>query len=335
MTRPRDLKLSRLVSKAVCLLAVPGLCWPAQTPRFEAEVTNIHVQVSVTQNGLVLPGLQAKDFLVEDEGEPQTIIAFGQESIPIRLVLLLDMSGSVRRDLREIASVATAVLKQVRPHDEIGVMSFAVEATIEQPLTSDMQLVAGAIQRVARRGVLHGSGTRLIAPISSALNLLLAHSDAGLSPVAAFKRAILIITDNLPGPGRGDDPDVPFEPVPDAGIIRELLAADTVLNAIVIHRQHLGRRLPPPRDRPEDPGYRQENVIHIAHATGGDALISARMRDSFPQMLARIRNRYSVWYRPPKAETGTFRRITVSLTEEARKRYPNAVVRAREGYYVQ
>ncbi len=314
------------------LLTIFGGHSPAQAPHFKAEATNIHVQVSVTQDGHVISGLQSGDFVVRDEGEPQAIVAFGQESVPIRLVLLLDMSGSVRRDLREIASIAAGVLKQVQPQDEIGVMSFAVEANIEQQLTSDMKLVSGAIHRVARRGALHGSGTRLIAPIASALKLLLGHSDAG---VPAFKRAILIITDNLPGPGRGDNPDVRFEPVPDAGIIRELLAADTVLNAIVIHRQHLGTRLPPPRNRPEDPHYTQENVFHIAHATGGDALISARMRDSFPEMLTRIRMRYSVWYRPPKAKAGTFRRIAVSLTEEARKRYPNAVVRAREGYHVQ
>lgn len=317
---------------ALGLIGSFGIPCHAQAPRFSAEVTNIHVQVSVTRNGQVVRGLESSDFVVRDEGEPQEIVAFGQESVPIRLVLLLDTSGSVRRDLREIASIAAGVLKQVQPQDEIGVMSFAVEARMEQPLTSDMKLVAEAIRRTVGRGAQHGSGTRLIAPISSALKYLLAGSD---QTPAARKRSILIVTDNLPGPGRDDNPYVRFKPVPDAGIIRELLAADTVLNAIVVHRQHLGTRLPPPRERPEDPFYTQENVIHIARATGGDALISARMRDSFPEMLARIRMRYSLWYRPPKAKSGTFRRIGVSLAEEARKRHPDAVVQAREGYFVQ
>jgi hypothetical protein len=137
--------------------------------------------------------------------------------------------------------------------------------------------------------------------------------------------AILIITDNLPQAPLAED----------GPIIQELLEEDAVVHAIVVHRRHLGRKLPPPRDNPQDSRYTQENVFHIAQATGGDALLSARMKDSFSEMLSRIRMRYSIWYRPPQATAGSFRRIAVSLSESALKKCPKAKVRTREGYYVQ
>jgi VWFA-related protein len=313
-----------------------GIPCHAQAPRFSADVTNINVQVSVTEGGQVVAGLQSTDFVVRDEGEPQTIVAFGQESVPIRLILLIDMSGSIRGSIREMAEIAGAVLKQVHPQDRVGVMSFSIEGHLEQPLTADVDSAAQAIRRMANRGVLDVAGTRLIHPISSALGTLVTASAENRLEEASNRKAILIVTDNLPGvmvlPG---EPVKRFEPIPDAPIIRELLAADTVLDAIVVYRQHVGTRLPPPRDDPRDPRYTQENAIHIARATGGEAIVSVRMKDSFSALLSRIRGRYSIWYRPPqRAEAGTFRRITVSLSDEALRRYPRATVRAREGYYV-
>ena len=38
--------------------------------------------------------------------------------------------------------------------------------------------------------------------------------------------------------------------------------------------------------------------------------------------------------RPPNAKPGTVRRITVELTDEAKKRHPGAEIQARKGYVV-
>jgi len=236
------------------------------------------------------------------------------------------MSGSMRRDIREVAAIAGDVLKQVRAGDQVGVMSFVMRARLECPLTQDIASVVSTIRRVASAGTL-GAGTRLIAPISSALHVL-----ADQPGAVPSRDAILIITDNIPAP---EWTDLNFEFTPDAVIIRDLLETNSILNAIVVHRQRIGKRGPPPRDNPTAALYTQENVFHIAEATGGDAIISARMRDSFPDMLARIRARYSIWYRPPEAKPGAFRLIRVSLSDGAQQRYPRATIRARTGYYAQ
>jgi hypothetical protein len=50
-------------------------------------------------------------------------------------------------------------------------------------------------------------------------------------------------------------------------------------------------------------------------------------------MIERIRSRYSIHFRPVETESSRPRRIRVELSSAARRKYPNAVVRARSNYY--
>ena len=52
-------------------------------------------------------------------------------------------------------------------------------------------------------------------------------------------------------------------------------------------------------------------------------------------MIERIRSRYMLAYHAPDSTPGTFRHITVTLSPDARKRYPGAEIRTRSGYYAQ
>jgi VWFA-related protein len=159
-----------------------------------------------------------------------------------------------------------------------------------------------------------GSGTA----INSAIRAAAAH--AGKQAVRG-RRAVLIVTDNLSLNYR----------VPDEDVIRALYAADTVLNAILIGRH---RRPDPPRSGPYlNPDFSPSDVFKLAEQTGGEAMESNQVADSFEQMIERIRARYSIQYPAPPAETGVFRRIRVELSPSTRKRYANAVIRARGGYF--
>jgi hypothetical protein len=52
-------------------------------------------------------------------------------------------------------------------------------------------------------------------------------------------------------------------------------------------------------------------------------------------MIERIRSRYMLAYHAPESQPGKFRRITVTLGETARKRYPAAELHSRSGYYAE
>ena len=118
----------------------------------------------------------------------------------------------------------------------------------------------------------------------------------------------------------------------DEPAIFRLREENTVLCAIITSGVLPGARYV---RQPLEPGtlrYRVDNLGHIAAATGGGVVYVPT--DDFPDLLARVRSGYSLWFRPLGAKPGTMRRITVELTDEAKKRHPGAEIQARKGYIV-
>lgn len=62
----------------------------AQDIRFEAGVTNAHVDALVKQGGQTPHGLTKDDFIIRDGGKAQPILAFKEETVPLDLIIILD-----------------------------------------------------------------------------------------------------------------------------------------------------------------------------------------------------------------------------------------------------
>jgi len=268
----------------------------------------------VDHSGRVVSGLVADDFRVFDDGRPQKIAYFGTESEPLDLLLLLDVSGSMHRHLELLATTARAALKQLYPTDRVGVMLFAKRATVREPLTQDLRAVEEEMHDAVRHMESLGSGTAINAAIVEAAQYF------AKQPVHG-RRAVLIVTDNLSLNYR----------LPDAEVIRQLYAADAVLNGILIGKQK--RPSPPRPGQYFNPDFTPSDVFKLADQSGGEAIEAGKIGDSFARMIERIRARYSIQYEAPPSEPGAFHRIHVELTADARARRHVATVRARAGYY--
>src|SRR5205823_7737358 len=73
-----------------------------ENPVFRAGVALVRVDAQVTsRNNRIVSDLTRDDFEVLDENQPQKIVYFGRESEPLDLLLLLDVSGSMRRSIEE------------------------------------------------------------------------------------------------------------------------------------------------------------------------------------------------------------------------------------------
>lgn len=272
------------------------------------------VDVQVTdRKGRVVADLAAEDFRVLDNGQPQKIAHFGREAEPLDLLLLLDVSGSMRRWLEEMAKAARAALAALGPGDRVGVMLFARDAALREPLTGDFAAVQEEIRNAPRDPGL-GSGTSINASAIKAAGYLREQPPRG-------RRAILIVTDNV---------SLNYM-VPDEAVLRELYAADAVFNAILIGKQ---RRPDPPRPGTYvNPDFTPSDVFKLAEESGGEAVEARSAGDSFREMIGRIRARYSLQYAAPASAPGEFHRIQVELAPEVRARHREGVIRARAGYY--
>src|SRR5262245_12366228 len=72
-----------------------------QQPTFRSGARTVAVYATVTdRDGRLAPDLARDVFQIRDDGKPQTITVFSNEIQPIRVVVMLDRSTSMRGNLR-------------------------------------------------------------------------------------------------------------------------------------------------------------------------------------------------------------------------------------------
>lgn len=287
---------------------------PGETPVFRTGVADVRVVVQVTEGNKLVKGLTKNDFVVTDEGQPQTIAYFGQESEPLDLLLLLDISGSMRKYIEQMGDTAADALKALSPGDRVAIMTFGVRTNLHFDWFDNHAEVARQLRTAVDDQEKVGYGTAINQAVIDAAKFMVKDDSPAL-------RSILIVTDNLGLNYQANDEMT----------VGYLLRADAVLNAIVI-----GRGIRPDKSRPgENPDFTPADVFQLADKTGGEAVKSDRAAAFFPEMVSRIRDRYTLAYHLPEgAKPGQFRQVGVALSPAARVAHSQAVVRARSGYYV-
>jgi VWFA-related protein len=284
---------------------------------FRTGVSDVRVTVQATENGTTLKGLTKDDFLVTDQGVRQPLSYFAQEKEPMDLLLVLDISGSMRRHIEQMSDTARDALRYLSAGDRVGIMTFGSRTNVHFDFFDDHTEVAQQLRTAVDDQEKVGFGTAINPAVIDATRYFeQAHGQD--------RRSILMVTDNLGLNYKANDELT----------IGYLLKADTVFNAIVI-----GRAIRPDRKNGskayENPDFTPADVFRLADATGGEAVKSDKAAEFFPEMVARIRDRYTLAYRVPEgAKPGEFRSISVTLTPAARNAHPKAEVRARTGYYV-
>lgn len=269
----------------------------------------------------IVTGLTKDDFVIYDEGAVQPMTYFGREAEALRLLLLLDVSGSMKRHLQLMAATAKQALRYLRYRDRVGIMLFSKETKVKEEFNGDLDEVAREIQEAVWDEEL-GAGTAINASILSAADYMHSFDEKVEDPrQRQERRAILIVTDNLALNYKASDEQV----------LRALYSNDIVMNAIVVGRGQ--RPGPPPEGKTPNPDFSPSDVFYLSEQSGGEAVKADRADTAFQEMMERIRTRYSLSYRAPDAASGSFRHVRVELSPSARKLYPQARVRHRNGYY--
>src|SRR5258706_3369255 len=188
-----------------------------EMPVFRAGVTLVKVDIEVTGRSSVdISDFKQQDFKIFDEGALQEIAYFGRESEPLDLMLLLDVSGSMRRSLEEVAAGARVALAQLHPGDRVALMLFSRRAEVVQPFTDDFGGTQHRILDSIYKQNL-GSGTLINESLIAAADYMKKQPVKG-------RRAILIVTDNE---------GLNYKS-PDAEVVKSMYSADTVLNALIV-----------------------------------------------------------------------------------------------------
>jgi len=301
-----------------CKLAVIFPVWALTTTAagqgpatFRADVSLVHVDAEVAAaDGRVLTGLSKEDFRVFDEGAGQPVLSFAAEDVPLDLILLFDISGSMRPVVQQVASAAREGLRELRQGDRVSVMVFNTRSRVILPFTEDLD----AVERSIRDDVLNrrfGGGTLIQQAVDNAAMRFMHESRTGR------RRAVLIITDNMGMRTRSEQ-----------SVVRDFWEADALLSGLIVANSvYQVQRAMHPASLLMSAGMKG-----IAEKTGGDAIRSDDAGAAFQDMMRRIRSRYSLYYRMPEGKAGQPRTIRVELSADAETRFPKAHVRTRRGY---
>src|ERR687898_529163 len=107
------------------LVAVGAVAAAQEQPVFRGTGDAVRVFVTVTdRDGRLITTLTRDDFEVRDEGTPQPLTQFDNSPQPIRLIVMLDVSGSMEGNLPLLRAASAQLFSRLRPDDVARVGSF-------------------------------------------------------------------------------------------------------------------------------------------------------------------------------------------------------------------
>lgn len=172
---------ARLSLGLLLLAAVPVA---AQMPAFSSRVDAVRVDVLVTDRAGVVRRLGVDDFELFDNGVRQQIDLVTFERLPLKVVLVFDLSSSVAGDrLEHLRSAGLALLDQLAPDDRVALVTFSHVVSIGAPLAAGGERVRAALAEA------QGSGrTALVDATHTAM--MLAGSEVGRSLLIVFSDGV-------------------------------------------------------------------------------------------------------------------------------------------------
>jgi VWFA-related protein len=143
---------------AAASILLPSLVAARQSPkgekaatfRLDVRVVQVDAQIVDKKTRHAMLSLTQDDFQVLEDNVPQKISSFSQDTLPLSVVLLFDLTDSVRPVLKSLADGALEALQHLKPEDEVAVMAYAASAQVLQPATTDRALAVAAIEKASR-----------------------------------------------------------------------------------------------------------------------------------------------------------------------------------------
>jgi Ca-activated chloride channel homolog len=297
--------------------------------KINSEVVNV-LFTAQDRNRRLLTALRQEDVRLIENGQPQELISFSRQvDLPLSLAILIDTSVSQQRTLPEEKSAAIAFLETVmRPaKDEVSVISFTGEATLEQGMTNNLVRLRQAIDRVKfippsgyiGGGVIAGtppiSGDNQMTQGSTAIwDSIWVTADEVLGPAPErTRRAIILLSDGVNTSGRKKLDDA----------VQAALRSEAIIYSIGIGDNFYS-------------GVDKGSLNKIAERTGGRAYFprdERELRDAFRQIQDEMRSQYLIAYEPTdQKRDGSYRKIEIELVNQALQK-EKVKITHRQGYF--
>lgn len=295
-----------------------------ETIRLSTDLVVLDVQVLNRKTGEIINGLKARDFELYEDGQRQEISHFSQDRLPLSVILLMDLSGSVSPALREIQSGALLALERFREQDEVAVIAFSSETQLVQGFTRDRRLILDRIGKIEKTSVI-GQGTSLFTGLrESAI-----HMEKAANPIS--RRVIIAVTDNIAWEYNNSG-------LSEKEVSDQIDQSGSMVCGLVVEGALTKTEKMFSWNRPGagDVFRRKMSVDPFANQTGGEVIKSdkTQVNTRLAMLIDHLRTRYSIGFSPRREQIdGNFHRVQLALSTEARGRLGDPAIRARQGYF--
>jgi len=167
----------RDILQGAAVLFGAGFARGQDTPTFSTEVKVVNVLATVrNKTGALNSNLGQDDFLLSEDGRPQTIRYFARESdLPLTLGLMVDTSGSQRKVMDAERGASMRFLDRVirDNKDQVFIMQFDSAVQMRQSLTYSVGKLEDALayvdtETMRQLRIQHGGGTLLYDAVARA-----------------------------------------------------------------------------------------------------------------------------------------------------------------------
>ena len=300
--------------------------------KIDTEAVNV-LFTAQDKSRRLLTDLKQADVRLLEDGQPQEITGFARQvDLPLSLAILIDTSASQERTLPEERAAAKSFLQSVvRPvKDEVSVISFTGEATLEQGLTNNVTRLNRAIDRVEfvppsgylGGGVIAGgtppiSGDNQMTQGSTAIwdAIWITSEEVLKNSPDKTRRAIILLSDgvNTFGSKKFDD------------AVQAALRNEAVIYCVGVGDEFMG-------------GVDEGVLKRLSEKTGGRAFFprdESELRKAFTQIQTELRSQYLIAYEPSNQKRdGSYRKIQIQIVNPELSKQ-KVTLTHRQGYFAQ
>lgn len=263
---------------------------------------NLNVVVT-DKTGRYVPGLEAAQFEVLEDGVPQEVSFFSAEVTPLTVLLLLDASTSMRPSVAGVKEAAANFVRKLWDGDKAIVGDFNEKVRFSTHFTDDVDRLIATIES------LYPSGWTAL------YDSILISTDK-LSQVDG-RKALLVFTDGDDSRGQGFGSEATDDDAVEGGKLSEVTIYSIGFR---------GAR------RGGGGGVNKGFLRRLAQETGGEAFFPGDMGElnqSFTRIQEELHSLYRLAYVPKNnRRAGGWRKLEVRLKERE-----DLVARTRTGYY--
>jgi VWFA-related protein len=303
------------------------------------DTTLVTVPVSVRdRDGRFIPDLQKQDFKIYEEGIEQEIAYFAPTETPFTVILMIDTSASTWSKLGHIKAAAKVFVEQLRPDDQVGVISFGMGIKVQSKPSSDRKKINSGIEGTSR-----GLSTHLYDAMEKLMQKY-------LTPIKG-RKAVVLFTDGVDATSNHATYESTIHTAEELDALIYSIRYDTydvtadkgdIADPLPrLRLPGILGKLPLPSIGPSSGGGAgssradydrgQRYLQELAELTGGRVYEASRdlsdLQTAFSNIADELGRQYSIGYYPQrKGQTGESRHIKVRVSR------PEAAVRSRDNY---